>query len=273
MKKSDLLPILEQLGIRPSRQLGQNFLIDTNITDLMLRIAAPATTARVVEVGPGTGVLTRALLDHGVDLTAVEFDRRLADYLRQTFADNPAFRLIERDACRICYDELMGDRKWECIANTPYSISSPLIGNMLDAANRPVRMTLLLQREMAERIAATHGNKTYGALSVRAQSVYHAKVERIISPTVFWPQPDVESAILSLALRDDALAGDGYRRLKAVVAAAFAQRRKKLLPRLQKTYQDAPIAATAAQLGLTDDARAEHVSVEQYRLLAAVLNG
>jgi 16S rRNA (adenine1518-N6/adenine1519-N6)-dimethyltransferase len=272
MNKRDLLPLLDQLGIRPSRQLGQNFLIDTNIIDLILRISAPASGSRVLEVGPGMGVLTRSLLQQGVTLTAVEFDRRLADYLRQTFADNTAFQLIEKDACRVDYDDLMGDGQWECIANTPYAISSPLIGAMLDADNRPTKMTLLLQREMAERIAAAHGNKTYGALSARVQSVYVAKVERIVAPTVFWPQPEVDSAILSLSLRQDAAEGDNFRRLKAVLRTAFAQRRKKLLPRLRKAFDAAVISTVAEQLELSDDLRAEHVSVDQYRALAEALS-
>ena len=157
MNKAELLAVLARLDIKPSRRLGQTFLLDPNLLDAMVRLAGACAGQRVLEIGPGTGALTERLLASGCDLTAVELDHRLAGYLRERFADRANFRLVEADACRIDLGELMGGEPFRCLANLPYSCSSQLLAALVSLANPPTDVYCLLQKEMADRLAARVG--------------------------------------------------------------------------------------------------------------------
>ena len=139
MTKNELLTVLRELGIKPSKKLGQNFLIDPNMLTAIVREAAPARGQRVLEVGPGTGILTRKLLEAGCLVTAVEIDLRLHEYLQQDLGNHPNLTLIRGDACRIDYDRLMGNQPFTCIANLPYSCSSVFLARVV-AHPRPGRL-------------------------------------------------------------------------------------------------------------------------------------
>ncbi|MBR4370880.1 MAG: hypothetical protein IKS92_07525, partial [Victivallales bacterium] len=138
MNKSELLALLERLEIHPSRRLGQNFLIDPNMLDSLVRSAGVAEGDRVLEIGPGTGTLTERMLAAGARVQAVELDHRLAGYLRdERFKDDELFSLTEADACRLDLDALMGDAPFRCVANLPYSCSSQLLASLTGMANQP----------------------------------------------------------------------------------------------------------------------------------------
>ncbi len=270
MKPSETIALLRRLGIQPSRKLGQNFLLDQNVLQRLVEIADVQRDNLVVEIGAGTGILTEALLETGVEVITIEYDVRLAKYLRKAM-DHPRLTLIEADACRLDFDHLTGGRPYACIANLPYSISSVVLSRLLELHNRPTGMCVLLQREMGERLAASPRTKSYGALSVRTQALYKVKIERIVPPTVFFPPPEVESAAVKLTARPDALSRETYLGFSTVVKLAFSQRRKMLHKMLKSAWPLPRLDAAFEALGIDQRVRAEELTVEQFIALHEAL--
>ena len=268
MNKRQLVAALESIGMRPGRGLGQNFLLDGNLLDFIVRLSAPRPGETVLEVGPGFGALTAKLLESGAEIYAVEFDHRIAEYLRETLR-SPRFHLTEADACRVNYFELLGgERPFRAIANLPYSISTIFIVRMLDLPTPPEAMFFMLQREMGERLGATPGTKNYGALSVRTQLFYDVKVEKIVPPDVFFPPPEVESAIVSFRRHDRfRRENELCRRLPGVVKTAFAQRRKQLCKVLGANYGREKTAAAFSALGMAPEIRPDRLTVSDFAAL------
>jgi 16S rRNA (adenine1518-N6/adenine1519-N6)-dimethyltransferase len=268
MNKKELVSALADLGMRPGRGLGQNFLTDGNLLDAIARINAPAPGENILEVGPGFGALTRRLLAAGAKVTAIEFDRRLAEYLRRHLACEN-LRLVEADACKVDYAELFPDGNFRAIANLPYSISSVFIARMLELENPPERMFFMLQREMGERLAALPGTKAYGALSVRVQFDYAVRIERIVPPEVFYPPPEVESALVEFRRsRDFMLTKPQREKLRGIVNSAFAQRRKQLGKVLGGVYGKEEAAAALAAAGIAPETRPDKLACSDYLRLA-----
>lgn len=270
MKLAELSAILERLDMHPSRTLGQNFLVDDNCLSALVRAAEPRAGEEILEIGPGTGVLTQRLIDAGAHVTAVEFDSRLAEYLRKKYSSTPALRLVEGDACKVNYDELFPVGKpFRCVANLPYSCASVLLATLSGAANPPISFHVLLQKEMAERLAATVGTAAYGVLTVRLAFRYAAKIVRIVPRGVFYPQPDVDSAFLALEAREKPLADEiTLQRAGQLAGAAFSQRRKQARRLLSALAPGVDFAEALVALGLPATARAENISPEQYIALA-----
>jgi len=271
MTKTQILALLESLGVRPSRRLGQNFLVDDNLLEAMVRQAGPQAGELVLEVGPGTGVLTRKLLEAGCRVTAVELDHRLAAYLQESLGGHGNFRLVQGDACDFDYRELMGDVPFRCIANLPYACSSVFLARLIETAPRASACFVLLQREMADRLAAPPGSKAYGALSVRIQLRYAVSLLRMVPPSVFFPPPEVGSAFVRLAALPEALPLELQRRAAEIAGVAFAQRRKKAARLLAAVYGEPPVRAAFAELGLAEDIRAERIPPAIFARLAACL--
>jgi 16S rRNA (adenine1518-N6/adenine1519-N6)-dimethyltransferase len=272
MTARELRDLLASLGIHPSRRLGQNFMIDANLLTALVRDAAPQPGQEILEVGPGTGVLTRLLLAAGAKVTAIELDHRLAAYLRTALGDQAGFRLVEGDACRTDYANLFGTTPFRCIANLPYSCSSVFLAAMADLENAPTDLYVLLQREMAERLGATAGSKEYGALTVRLQLRYSVSVIRSVPPQVFWPAPEVGSSWMRLVRHDDSGPLALCRRAGELAAVAFSQRRKKASKVLAERLGG--IAATQAlfaRAALSPEARAEEFSPADFVRLAVCL--
>lgn len=268
MRKQELMPILAELGVQPSRRLGQNFLVDKNMLDAMIRDASPQRDEFVLEIGPGTGVLTQRLIDAGCRLTAVEFDHRLAGYLRQRFADVEHFRLIEGDACKQNYDELMPHQTWRCIANLPYACSSVFIARLLEGRFLPQELWVLLQYEMGRRLAAEVGSADYGALTVQVQLFYDVEIARKVPPGVFYPPPEVDSAYVCLRRKKDEMKREEIELAILLAKTGFSQRRKKLCRLLEKLYSREVIATVFANMGLAEDIRAEKLSPSDWIVLA-----
>jgi 16S rRNA (adenine1518-N6/adenine1519-N6)-dimethyltransferase len=271
MTKTQLLAVLESLGVRPSRKLGQNFLIDDNMLEAMVRQAEPRQGEAVLEVGPGTGVLTRKLLAAGCHVTAVELDHRLAEYLRGELGGHERFRLVEADACKLDYSDLMGQAPFRCIANLPYACSSVFLAQLMDTAPHVEACFVLLQREMAERLAAEPRTKAYGALSVRVQLRFAVDLLRIVPPSVFYPPPEVASAFARLAAKKTDVSDDIIAMASDVATVAFSQRRKKALRVLAGRYGLERTAAAFAAAGLDEGVRAEQLPPETFARLAACL--
>ena len=270
MTKKKLIQLLVDLDLRPSRKLGQNFLIDNNILDIIAGHAATAGTGNFIEIGAGTGVLTERLAALG-RVTAIEYDNRLAEYLQNRFSRNDQVTIVHKDAVRLDYDQL-ADGPYDCIANLPYAASTAILGRLMSAANRPAFILVLLQREMAERLTAEPRSKAYGSLTVRLRSCYDVKIVKQVSANVFWPIPEVDSSLVAMRIRDDAADCDLSRRLSKLTRLAFSQRRKKLPGVLARHYHPSIVVESFDRFGIDTDIRADALPIADYRRLAQTLS-
>ena len=227
---SGIRALLAEHGLEPSRALGQNFLADGNTARAIVRDAGVGPGDRVVEVGAGLGSLTIALVEAGCEVTAIEVDRRLAPVLRSLV--EPAATVVEADAMRLDWSALLGPpdpaRPWALVANLPYNIATPLVLDLLAGVPALERLVVLVQLEVAERIAATPGTKAYGIPSVKRAWWADAAVLRKVAPTVFVPRPRVDSAVVALRRHPAAGTEDERRAVFDLVEAGFGQRRKML---------------------------------------------
>ncbi len=221
---------LREAGLRPRHNLSQNFLADVDVLEGILREADPAPGRGVLEIGPGLGFLTGGLLAAGAQVTAVELDRGLVAVLRETFSgelEAGALRIVEGDALDQDLVRLVPE-PYDVVANIPYHITSPILHRLLGSAPRPGRLVLMVQREVAERVAAPPGEMSY--LSVFCQYHARARVAFGVPRTAFEPAPKVDSAILVLEpfAADDRLDPEAEDGLWRVVQAGFRERRKML---------------------------------------------
>jgi len=269
---------LGRAGRRPLEHLSQNFLIDPNILRLTLDAAEVTAGRRVLEIGPGPGVLTAELLHAGARVTAVELDRDLAAYLRAEFAGEP-LALIEDDVLNVDMPSaLSGSDDWLVVANLPYAISSPCLRLLYDLWPKIERAIVMVQKEVAERVCAGAGGKLRSTLSVFVQRRYRASVVRVVPPTAFHPRPEVRSALLRLeriapGSPEAERAPDGD--FTQLVRAAFGQRRKMLRKSLPSGPDALPrewVARLVAAAGLEGTERAEDVPGCAFEEMACTLS-
>jgi 16S rRNA (adenine1518-N6/adenine1519-N6)-dimethyltransferase len=263
--------VLRSLGVRPSRRLGQNFLIDPRVADRIAGLV-PRPEEPVLEIGPGLGALTLPLARSGRNLVAVELDLRLADHLEQMLGDHPAARVVRGDILMERIDALMpGESQVTVVGNLPYAITSPVLGWLLKQAPRVRRAVLMLQREVAERLASPPGEKRYGPVTVFARLEAEATSEFRVSPGAFFPRPEVDSVVLTLVPRPypgttPKERGDAL----AIARAAMGTRRKTLQNALAHGLKAAP-AAVSARLraaGIDPRRRGETLSIEELLAIA-----
>ncbi|ODT21470.1 MAG: 16S rRNA (adenine(1518)-N(6)/adenine(1519)-N(6))-dimethyltransferase [Kaistia sp. SCN 65-12] len=276
MTAQDGLPPLREViaahGLQAMKALGQNFLLDLNLTGRIARAAGPLEDVTVIEVGPGPGGLTRALLAEGAKkVVAIERDRRCLDALAEIAAHYPGrLEVIEGDAMQVDMAKLATGRV-RIAANLPYNIATPLLIGWLQSEPWPPfyeKMTLMFQREVAERIVATPDDDAYGRLGVISGWRAEARILFDISPKAFTPPPKVVSSVVELVPRQAPLACDRAR-LERVTAAAFGQRRKMLRQSLKSLGTD-PLPLLAAA-GIVETARAEEIDVAGFVRLANAL--
>lgn len=261
------------LGVRPTKQRGQNFVIDANTVRRIVRTAGVRPDDVVVEIGPGLGSLTLGLLECADRVTAVEIDEVLAAALPATIAARmpdraDRFALVHRDAMQVT--ELPGAAPTALVANLPYNVAVPVLLHMLATFPTIDRTLVMVQAEVADRLAARPGNKVYGVPSVKAN--WYAEVKRAgsIGRNVFWPAPNVDSGLVSLVRRAAPPQTTASRaEVFAVVDAAFAQRRKTLRAALSG-WAGSAVAAEAALLaaGVSPQARGESLTVEEFARIA-----
>ncbi|MYQ74516.1 16S rRNA (adenine(1518)-N(6)/adenine(1519)-N(6))-dimethyltransferase RsmA [Streptomyces sp. SID4934] len=270
---SDIRELATALGVRPTKQRGQNFVIDANTVRRIIRTADVRADDVVVEVGPGLGSLTLGLLETAQHVTAVEIDDTLAAALPATVeARLPAraanFALVHSDALRVT--ELPGPAPTALVANLPYNVAVPVLLHMLEHFPTIERTLVMVQSEVADRLAAAPGSKVYGVPSVKAN--WYAEVKRAgaIGRNVFWPAPNVDSGLVSLVRRDGPPATTATReQVFAVVDAAFAQRRKTLRAALSGWAGSAAAAEAAlVAAGVSPQARGESLTVEEFAAIA-----
>lgn len=256
--------------LRPRKALSQNFLTDPAALDAIVSAAELAPGDRVVEVGPGLGVLTRRLLAAGASVLAVELDARLAAFLRRELGEVAGFDLIEADALAIHPRDCFPGEDFKLVANIPYHITSPLLHAFLEGERPPTLAVLLVQLEVAERVAAPPGQMSY--LSVFVQNVAEAEVVARVPAAAFEPAPDVDSAILRLRRRaaPEVPPGEGRELLYRVVQAGFRQRRKQLHNALGRELpvSGADLDAALSTCGIDRDRRAQTLSLPEWACLA-----
>jgi len=255
---------LRRLGIRPSRKLGQNFLTDPKFLQWLAQLINPQPAELLVEIGAGTGNLTDLLVSSAPQIIAIEYDARLASFLRTKYKNIPTITLLQADAARIDYDELTKGVPYRCVGNLPYSSSSVMIATILESANKPRSMYLMLQKEMAERLNARPACKSYGSLSVRIQSLYDIKLLRHIPPVLFWPVPKVESILVSLKLKATRPDTELYKDLSRFVRVSFSHRRKKVISNLRTVFDKPILTPIFQKLNICELARPEELTPEQY---------
>ncbi|MFH8985031.1 16S rRNA (adenine(1518)-N(6)/adenine(1519)-N(6))-dimethyltransferase RsmA [Streptomyces varsoviensis] len=270
---ADIRRLAAELGVRPTKQRGQNFVIDANTVRRIVRAAGVRPDDVVVEVGPGLGSLTLALLEAADRVTAVEIDDVLAAALPTTVAARlperaDRFELVHSDAMRVT--ELPGPAPTALVANLPYNVAVPVLLHMLATFPTIERTLVMVQAEVADRLAARPGSKVYGVPSVKA--AWYADVKRAgaIGRNVFWPAPNVDSGLVSLVRHPEPReTGAAQRDVFAVVDAAFAQRRKTLRAALAG-WAGSAAAAEAALLaaGVSPRARGESLTIEEFIAIA-----
>ncbi len=271
----DLPPLREVIrrhGLSAKKSLGQNFLLDLNLTARIARAGGPLTGATVVEVGPGPGGLTRALLAEGAKrVIAIERDERAVAALAEIVVRYPGrIEIVSDDALRFDAGAHLGGERARVIANLPYNIATALlIGWLTDEPWPPWydALVLMFQREVAERIVAKPGSKTYGRLSVLANWRCETKILFDVAPSAFVPPPKVTSALVRLVPREHPLACDALA-LQRLTEAAFGQRRKMLRQSLKSLGVDA--LALLAEAKIEPTARAEEIPVAGFVALARV---
>ena len=264
--------LLGQLGHFPKRALGQNFLVDGNIVLKSLELAGVRAGDTVVEIGPGLGTLTTALLETGADLWAVEFDRNLHAHLdatlRPRFPDT--FHLLEGDAVEHPLAALPADKAalgFKVVANLPYAISTPWMDAVFSGP-LPTNLVLMLQQEAAQRYAAKPGGKQFGAISIFLQSAYDIAPGHKVAAACYHPRPDVESYLLNLVRKPAPFVFAPE--VKLLIRACFQQRRKQLGALLRDKLPDGGQAwfAELAAVGHSPRSRAEEVPVALWQRLA-----
>lgn len=259
------MALLERHDIRPSRALGQNFVVDPNTVRRIARLAGVGPGDHVVEVGAGLGSLTLALAETGARVTAVEIDRHLLAALGEVLAAASEVRLVEGDALTLDWAALLEPAEtWTLVANLPYNVATPLVLDVLDHVPAIASMLVMVQREVGERLAAGPGGSAYGIPSVRVAYWATAEVVGRVPASVFLPRPRVESVLVRITRRARPAVDADPERLFALVRAGFGQRRKMLRRSLARLV-DADAFAAAA---IAPTARAEDLGIEDWDRLA-----
>jgi 16S rRNA (adenine1518-N6/adenine1519-N6)-dimethyltransferase len=264
--------VREGHDIEPSRAFGQNFVVDPNTLERVVRLAGTAPGERVLEIGAGLGSLTLELCRVGAKVTALEIDRRLVPLLLERLGDRA--RIIEGDALQVDLQALLaaaageeGEGPVQLVANLPYNIATPLVVRVLEGVPEIERLFIMVQREVAERLAATPGGKEYGAVSVRVAYFATARVVGRVSPEVFHPRPHVDSALVEIVRRDRPAVDPSeasYEEINRLVRAGFATRRKMLRRALAGLVDEAAFEAAS----VAPTARAESLDVFAWGKLA-----
>ncbi len=275
--------ILDRYGLRLSRRLGQNFLVDHNIIEIIIRVANIGENDTILEIGPGIGSLTQAILEklkYG-KLIAIEKDTRMIEVLKDIFKDEPQLELINSDVLEIDWLNFFQEREtvqghFKILANLPYYITTPIIMSILESGINFTSMILMVQKEVADRMTARPGGKEYGALSIAIQYYTNPEIIHEVSPNVFIPRPEVNSAIIKLTPIDDLTVSPlNEPFFFSIVKAIFQQRRKTIKNALSKaanlSLSSEIILKSLSELELDSRKRGEKLSPEEIIKLSNTL--
>lgn len=265
--------VLRHYGIRPVKRRGQNFLLDGNLARAIAGDAL-ALGDEVLELGAWGGALTVHLLAGARSVACVEVDRELIALLQAEFGDHPGFRAVAGDLTKLDWDEALAaaGQRPVIAGNLPYVLTSLVLFKAAELRSRIAGAVFMIQKEVAERLTSTPGGRDYGILSILMGSVFDIRMVRTVPASVFWPRPQVQSAVVSLTPAGD-MGDDEFDHLREVVKKVFGQRRKKLVSQLRTQFSLEPAEAEslAREAGLDPEARPEQITPEGYRSLAGLL--
>lgn len=283
MKPSEIKELLGALGKQPNKRLGQHFLIDTSVINAALQAADVKKGDRILEVGPGLGVLTKALLDAGADVTAIEQDRAFAEMLGATYHDRD-LHVVHGDAATVHWHELVGSDPWKFVSNLPYAITSLALRKALYTPRPPEVIVALIQKEVAERATGYYrlraaGRKTSLLSLMIALASESARIVRKVPPKCFYPAPKVQSVLfeivpMSLCDREKKWGIDPEEVMK-VAKAGFAHPRKLVASNLAGIRSDiskSDVERILESIGANPKARAEDIDVENWVSVALKIN-
>ncbi|HEX2093999.1 MAG TPA: 16S rRNA (adenine(1518)-N(6)/adenine(1519)-N(6))-dimethyltransferase RsmA [Longimicrobiaceae bacterium] len=260
---------------RAKRSLGQNFLVDANLQRRIVESLQAGPEDEVLEIGPGRGALTRHLAGRVGRLVLVELDDDLVPRLREEFADRPSVEIVHADILGVPLEQVSRDPgALRVIGNIPYNITTPILFSLLERRPRPREIVLMVQREVADRILAKPGSKTYGALAVGVQTVADAERVLQVGRNAFRPVPDVESTVLRIVPHHPPrLEPEDEREVRDLTRTAFGQRRKQFQRVLRDAYRLSPeeVEALGAELGMDLRDRPETFTPEEFVTLARAL--
>jgi 16S rRNA (adenine1518-N6/adenine1519-N6)-dimethyltransferase len=265
----------QELGFRPRKGLGQHFLIHENVIKVILRLINLSEGDEIVEIGPGLGFLTRRLVAVASRVWAIEVDTMLVEWLRRTpLGCDPTLDLVHGDVLKIRFGDILPEHKVKLVANLPYNISTPVLFRLFEERDRFSLLVLMVQREVAERMAASPGTKSYGTLSIWCQIHGHILAKVSVSPEAFFPRPSVRSTVLKIGLHPKPLiAPDNLPALRALVRVAFGQRRKTLSNTFRGLLKRGrgEIEEFLLHEGIDPQRRGETLTIEEFIRLAGAL--
>ena len=269
---AEVRALMQRYQIRTKKRLGQNFLVDGAVLDDIARFATRLSADGMIEIGPGPGTLTRRIAGTGQPTVAIEKDPVLAEMLREELSDLANVEIVEGDALDgELKDRMNAVNRPAVVGNIPYNISSALIVRLVDQRQHLGPVTLLMQREVVDRLLAGPGSKTYGRLSVLLQLYAEPHRGRLVAPGAFWPAPRVQSAVVQWTWRSTPAVKVGDpQHFERVVKTAFGQRRKTLRNALRAGFHDDRVRNAAAS-GLDLGRRAEQLSLADFSELAEAL--
>jgi 16S rRNA (adenine1518-N6/adenine1519-N6)-dimethyltransferase len=267
---TDPRALLRAAGLAPKKGFGQNFLVAPDVARKIAEAAVPAgERAIVIEIGAGTGALTTELASRASRVVAIERDRDLVPILRTAFATAPHVEIVEADAKTADYAALARGEPFVLAGNLPYQLTGALLEIASALAPHLVRAVFMVQREVADRLAATPGTKAYGALTVFVRAAFDVTRVMRVAPGSFYPPPDVTSAVVAFVPRAERVAET--ERFRALVHAAFEKRRKTLRNAWRGLAADDAVASAASRAGISLDARGETLSVAQFDAMSRAL--
>jgi 16S rRNA (adenine1518-N6/adenine1519-N6)-dimethyltransferase len=265
--RTSLVDLLNQHGLKPSRALGQNFVVDPNTVRRIARLANVGPDDFVLEIGPGLGSLTMALVETGATVEAIEIDKYLLEPLRSVV--EPLGVVVHHaDALTADYETILRGRQAVVVANLPYNVATPLVLHLLETVPNITRMLVMVQKEVGERFAAQAGDEAFGAVSLRVQYFADASVVGKVGPNVFVPKPNVDSALVSVVRRPEVRISPDVvseEALFEIVRMSFAQRRKMLRKSLESWTTD----GVFERAGVEETRRPEELTLEEFARLAA----
>ena len=279
MKLTEMRQVLAKRDIQLTKSLGQNFLHDAHQLERIVAVAELTQADKVLEIGPGLGPLTELLLAKAGEVLAIEMDGRLVEVLRERFhpqsaTHNARFELLHDDALALLKGTPRDWSDWKLVANLPYSVASPILVELAAGARAPKMIVATLQLEVAQRVMAQADDDDYGILTLLIRLDYEPQGWFKIPPGCFFPSPEVDSACIRLARREQPLLPeaqrDAYRR---IVKKAFSQRRKMMLKLLKQEWPREPLEAAFSELNISPRERAEKLSLEQFTALTRILTG
>ncbi|OHD15695.1 MAG: ribosomal RNA small subunit methyltransferase A [Spirochaetes bacterium GWB1_59_5] len=266
---SELSALLEGLGLGMRKKYGQNFLISGQARRRIAALFATAPGARVWEIGPGTGSMTREALVAGLAVSAFEIDKGFAEFIRGAYGQMPGFELYEGDFMKTWKTALAASGVPSlAFGNLPYNAAGAIIATLIEGGVRPTRMVFTVQKEAAQRMCSQPSTKNYSAFSVLCQSTYLVKSVFDLSPGSFWPQPRVSSAVVTMEARTTAIPFSGEKSFTGFTRACFSSRRKTLRNNLKAAgFTEAALMEACSAAGISPDARAETLSPERFSSL------